>query len=439
MAKLQETTVSRSITVNTDPVANKSKVVFDSTGIIKGDGSATTTGDDQTFTIWNKLRGPTLSGAGTFINDVVVKTGYNHSGMYYDKSFTFSAKNGFYPSKTTTDNGADSSNGFNLGTQQNPWNTIYLSRPVTGTSRVLIGVPGLYAPDYTSETTLGEVLSVKYSSTGGSGFGEPAARSITLGKRSSGCTLNLYGSVIYLGCSGEGIRISSNGSIIPESGNSTIGNNANPLSAEYVKTLYVGVTNSFSTFSQTSYGLSVKAFQSSMYPSTNSTSTSTGLNLGNTSYKWRYLYAYSGAIQSSDKSAKDSIHYLDSSISPRLRSASTVPVSSGVTTQDVIDFCKSIRPVTFCYKDGNGEATEENSKPEMIQLGLIADDLSESSLFKYIGVENEVLDIDEKGNPIEGTEHTSRGLQLLPLTVAALTACKNLISRVEELESKLNS
>lgn len=31
------------------------------------------------------------------------------------------------------------------------------------------------------------------------------------------------------------------------------------------------------------------------------------------------------------------------------------------------------------------------------------------------------------------------GLQVLPLTVAALTACKNLINRVEELEEQIKS
>lgn len=39
-------------------------------------------------------------------------------------------------------------------------------------------------------------------------------------------------------------------------------------------------------------------------PGVNSTSTSTDKTLGDSSHKWRYLYAFSGTIQTSDRSAK---------------------------------------------------------------------------------------------------------------------------------------
>lgn len=198
-----------------------------------------------------------------------------------------------------------------------------------------------------------------------------------------------------------------------------------------------------------------------LIPATNSTSTTTGYTLGNSSYKWSYLYAYSGVIQTSDRSAKDSIHYIESDNSGVMKPAtmslkstsvedtSTNANSSQITIEDVIDFVSNLSPVTFCYKDGQGEdveATEENSEPEAIQLGLIADDIKDHKLFKYVGVETtceeEVTPAvkDEEGNVVTEavTEtKTTLGLQAIPLATAALTACKYLIQKNEEIELRL--
>lgn len=224
----------------------------------------------------------------------------------------------------------------------------------------------------------------------------------------------------------------------------------------------------YSNYTKTAY-LSVLSGSTGIFcttnllPSINSTSASTGYSLGSSSYKWRYVYAYSGTIQTSDRSAKDSIHYItesnnDSSVmkaatmslrSTSLESTSDNSDTSQVTIEDVIDFVSNLSPVTFCYKDGQGEdveATEENSEPEDIQLGLIADDIKDHKLFKYVGVETtyeeEITPAvkDEEGNVVTEavTEtKTTLGLQAIPLATAALTACKYLIQKNEEIESRL--
>lgn len=181
----------------------------------------------------------------------------------------------------------------------------------------------------------------------------------------------------------------------------------------------------------------------SVYPSSNSTSSSTGYSLGNSTNKWRYLYAYGGTIQTSDRAAKDSIHYLEEQpVVAKMSAKSTTTSTTGITMDDVIDFVKNIKPTTFCYYDGKETATEENSDQEMIQLGLIADDIKDHPLYKYIGVDRDDVQIieeekDKEGNVIQEHEekpiHTL-GLQVLPLTVAALTACKYLINKLEEKE-----
>lgn len=237
------------------------------------------------------------------------------------------------------------------------------------------------------------------------------------------------------------------------------------VSSNYTKTAYLSVlSGSTGIFCTTN-----------LLPSSNSTSASTGYTLGSSSYKWRYVYAYSGTIQTSDRSAKDSIHYLESAsaesasefsvmsasamslsepglidVTPSTTTnQSSVSDSSSITIDDVIDFVSNLSPVTFCYKDGQGEdvkATEENSEPEAIQLGLIADDIKDHKVFKYIGVETtyeeEVTPAVEDGEGNVVTEavtetKTTLGLQAIPLATAALTACKYLIQKNEEIESRL--
>lgn len=125
----------------------------------------------------------------------------------------------------------------------------------------------------------------------------------------------------------------------------------------------------------------VHVHNGSMYPDINSTNSSTGYSLGTASNKWRYVYAYSGTINTSDRASKDSINYLDEPLKTRALTSNTV-----ITTNDILQFVEKLNPATFCYKDGNEVATEDNSSPEMIQLGLIADDIKDDPVFKYVGV-----------------------------------------------------
>lgn len=102
-------------------------LTYNSLAIGTGNGALeTTTSKDRTFTIWNKLIGPGPGGSYTWRNDVAIRTGCNTGGMYYDKTYIFAADKGFYATKMSGDNGANSVNGLNLGTSENPWNKLYL-------------------------------------------------------------------------------------------------------------------------------------------------------------------------------------------------------------------------------------------------------------------------------------------------------------------------
>lgn len=175
------------------------------------------------------------------------------------------------------------------------------------------------------------------------------------------------------------------------------------------------------------------------------------LSLGNTANKWGQIYSTYGTIQTSDRSAKSDIKYLSQN------EAISIPEGqetneSFVTMADVVDFIKELEPATFCYRDTDGtEVTESDASSEAIQLGLIADDICSSKLFKYIGTEDEIDDILEPEERDETTgevtkeaviadeKKTVRGLQPIPLATAALATCKYLLSELEGLTEDIES
>lgn len=197
--------------------------------------------------------------------------------------------------------------------------------------------------------------------------------------------------------------------------------------------------------------LIINMYNSYMYP--NKGNGQAGFDLGrstSTRYRFRTLYCTS-VDQTSDSSMKYNIQYLDgselftsplktkistsnrattSNLSNNTLSLNTIDTEK-VTTDDVISFVKSLKPATFLYS--NYENTEEDIKPESVQIGLIADDIKDNKLFQYVGTcIKEQVDGEETG-----TELLS--LKILPLTVVALTACKDLLTRIEELEETIDN
>lgn len=168
-------------------------------------------------------------------------------------------------------------------------------------------------------------------------------------------------------------------------------------------------------------------------------------------YMWKRVNARQGSINTSAREAKGHIHKIDEIPTKRARTLSLTAETSQdeiVTTQEVIDFVKKIEPVTFVYKDDNNNELSisdvlNTNEMSAIQIGLIADDIRNEKLYKYIGIdydydyEVEPEERDENDNVIKEAVKEKRnalGLQPLPLAVLCLTACKDLIKRVEQLE-----
>ena len=170
--------------------------------------------------------------------------------------------------------------------------------------------------------------------------------------------------------------------------------------------------------------------------------------LGSADSPWTTLYATTGTIQSSARASKENIRNVVSELTPATMGLRDEPVAlSDITVETLVDFVRNLQPVTFTYKGDNRQESE--------QLGLIADDITEHSVYKYIGidqtqeVEVSPAEYDADGNVVtEAVTEEKRvlGLQALPLAVAALTTCKYLLNQLdnvyainEDLQSQLNS
>jgi hypothetical protein len=158
--------------------------------------------------------------------------------------------------------------------------------------------------------------------------------------------------------------------------------------------------------------------------------------LGTSSNPWSAVYAKNGTIQTSSRDAKENIKLVASASTPMVMNLDDTTEMSDITSETIIDFVRNLQPVTFNYKGSD--------RQESKQLGLIADDIAEHDIYKYIGINrNETVEIepaeyDEEGNVVKEAvteEKQIFGLQALPLTTAALIACKELVNKVDTLYS----
>lgn len=203
-------------------------------------------------------------------------------------------------------------------------------------------------------------------------------------------------------------------------------------------------------------------------------STTKKFALGTSSYLWTTVYAQTGTINTSDRASKTNIKKVVSASShagdvegrgPSIDGDEVSNDISSITIEEVVKFVKDFDPVTFIYKDEDRpDVTEETADPASVQLGMIADDIKSSPLFKYIGIDStyQIPDpdkyelVDDPDNPHNGqykvlsseteeyvdekdTDKITKefmGLKPLAVATAALTACKYLINEVESLKSK---
>lgn len=158
---------------------------------------------------------------------------------------------------------------------------------------------------------------------------------------------------------------------------------------------------------------------------------------GNASQRWQQIFCTQGTIQTSSKKLKSHIHYIDDNqihTQSKIKSLEQ-PEEEMFSTEDLLNFIKELKPVTFVYKNSDGEDVSVNTalnsnNSGSIQLGLISEDIKDNSFYKYVGTNDTYINENNE-------EITSLGLKPLPLAVLGLVADKYLLNKVEELTSKI--
>ena len=197
--------------------------------------------------------------------------------------------------------------------------------------------------------------------------------------------------------------------------------------------------------------------------------------LGTPCRRWATVYAKDGIIQTSDRKSKTSIKKVKEISSIESSPGITGPEFEGQDAKDtseltinkLVDFVKTIDPVTYRYRKLNGEADDE---PSAVQLGLIADEIKDFdiTLFSYIGdtdlasvpdptkyelvtdkedknyLKFKKIDTNEYFNQVEIpmadiVKEERLGLKPLSVAVAALSVCKYLLSKIDSLENAIKN
>lgn len=174
-------------------------------------------------------------------------------------------------------------------------------------------------------------------------------------------------------------------------------------------------------------------------PATNATS-SDGFTVGNSNFKYRYLYAYSSSIQTSDRKYKTNINYIKDN-------------------EVLSKFFDALKPCTYFMVGGDRKHMgfiAQDVEEAMNQNGMTIDDLSfvcKDQEYKLIDEnepnteENREYLYDENGEPlyIYGLKYTElHGLEIneiqkLKKKVSTLEdALEKALARIEALEEKIN-
>lgn len=192
-----------------------------------------------------------------------------------------------------------------------------------------------------------------------------AATTITLGNKTTAQTVNIATGAITTGLT-KTINIGTSGA----NGSTTAINIGSTTGTNVIK--INGRTNTAGVF----------------VPSVTSTSTTTGIDLGSTAARWRYVYASQGTINTSDRTLKDNIADINYGLNDLL----------------------SMNPVQFDWKDNGGHS-----------IGFIAQEMKTIIPEVVVG------------------EEGSMGINYAELTPIIVKGVQELDKKVKDLEIKLGS
>lgn len=143
--------------------------------------------------------------------------------------------------------------------------------------------------------------------------------------------------------------------------------------------------------------------------------------LGNSTSKWSVVYATNGTIQTSDRRRKSDIRLVP-------QKDHTAEETPALTQEDLLDFVRNVDIYTYVSDPTHTETVQDAmaaNEYEKIHIGIMANDLTGSKIFPFIGHK----DGSDENAPV--------GMKYESLGVVALYAIRALYDRIDELEKRI--
>lgn len=144
-------------------------------------------------------------------------------------------------------------------------------------------------------------------------------------------------------------------------------------------------------------------------------------SLGDSSNRWSTVYASNGTIQTSDRRRKNDIRLVP-------QKDQTAEETPALTQEDLLDFVRNVDIYTYVSDPTHTETVQDAmaaNEYERIHIGIMANDLTGSKIFPFVGHK----DGADEDAPV--------GMKYESLGVVALYAIRALYDRIDKLEKRI--
>lgn len=144
-------------------------------------------------------------------------------------------------------------------------------------------------------------------------------------------------------------------------------------------------------------------------------------SLGYSDNRWSTVYASNGTIQTSDRRRKSDIRLVP-------QKDQTAEETPALTQEDLLDFVRNVDIYTYVSDPKHTKTVQdaiEGGEYEQIHIGIMANDLTGSKIFPFIGHK----DGSDENAPV--------GMKYESLGVVALYAIRALYDRIDKLEKRI--
>lgn len=144
-------------------------------------------------------------------------------------------------------------------------------------------------------------------------------------------------------------------------------------------------------------------------------------SLGDSGKRWNTVYASNGTIQTSDRRRKNDIRLVP-------QKDQTAEETPALTQEDLLDFVRNVDIYTYVSDPKHTKTVQdaiEGGEYEQIHIGIMANDLTGSKIFPFIGHKD------------GADEDALVGMKYESLGVVALYAIRALYDRIDKLEKRI--